>query len=92
MALYLIGDEDKNSTRSGLFYLDPHFVQNAVPKHEAQKSSENLNLVHYLDSYHCKDLRLLSLNDMCTSLAPGFYIRDEEMFNLWKFQMKDLKQ
>lgn len=31
MAIYLIGDENVHSDNSGLFYLDPHFVQNAVP-------------------------------------------------------------
>jgi hypothetical protein len=37
MALYLIGDENRNSKKSGLFYLDPHFVQNAVPKKKIEK-------------------------------------------------------
>ena len=26
MALYLVGDEDMNSTKSGYFYLDPHHI------------------------------------------------------------------
>jgi hypothetical protein len=38
MALYLIGDENRNSKKSGLFYLDPHFVQSAVPKKEIEKA------------------------------------------------------
>jgi hypothetical protein len=25
-------------------------------------------------------------------MAPGFYIKDEEMFNAWKLQMKELKK
>ena len=80
MALYLIGDEDRNNPKSGLFYLDPHFVQNAVPKAEADVSLDKMNLAPYLHTYHCKDLRMLSMSEMCTSMAPGFYIRDEEMF------------
>jgi hypothetical protein len=80
MALYLIGDEDRNNPKSGLFYLDPHFVQNAVPKAEADVRLDQMNLAPYLDTYHCKDLRMLSLSEMCTSMAPGFYIKDEEMF------------
>lgn len=31
MALYLVGSEDMSSSKSGLFYLDPHYIQKSVP-------------------------------------------------------------
>jgi hypothetical protein len=32
MAIYLVGDEDTQKNNSGFFYLDPHYVQAAVPR------------------------------------------------------------
>jgi hypothetical protein len=31
MALYLVGDEDSTNNNSGIFYLDPHLIQPAIP-------------------------------------------------------------
>ena len=78
MALYLVGHEDIKKDSSGMFYLDPHQVQAAVPKSEIERVVPNLT--PYLDSYHNTDLRTLAPKDMCTSMAPGFYLRDHENF------------
>ena len=37
MAIYLIGDENVHNNSSGFFYLDPHYVQNAVPSQELNR-------------------------------------------------------
>jgi hypothetical protein len=81
MALYLVGHEDINKKSSGMFYLDPHYLQASVPNCEMSPSP---NFTQYLDSYHCTDLRTLAPGDMCTSMAPGFYLRDLDNFNEWK--------
>jgi hypothetical protein len=36
-------------------------------------------------------LRALAPEDMCTSLAPGFYLRDIENFRNWKSEILKLK-
>jgi hypothetical protein len=78
MALYLVGHEDINKDSSGMFYLDPHLVQTSI--HSSESEIENPNFTPYLETYHNTDLRTLSPNDMCTSMAPGFYLRDQENF------------
>ena len=52
------------------------------------KENKNLNFFPYLNSYHCTDLKILEPDQMCTSLATGFYIRDEESFESWKYKLK----
>lgn len=84
MALYFVGVEDMNDRRSGLFYLDPHYVQKAIPRSDIVKETHSGSMDQYLTQYHCRTLRSLSLNEMCTSLAPGFYLRDKDDFTEWK--------
>ena len=52
------------------------------------KENSNLNFFPFLNSYHCTDLKILEPDQMCTSLATGFYIRDEESFEEWKQDLK----
>jgi hypothetical protein len=51
-----------------------------------------LPLRPYISQYHCTTLRTLSPSDMCTSLAPGFYIRDKFHFMSWKEQIMRIKE
>jgi hypothetical protein len=54
------------------------------------KENSNLNFFPFLNSYHCTYLRILEPEQMCTSLATGFYIRDEESFEEWKHEIKKI--
>ena len=84
MALYLCGIEDANNPKSGFFYLDPHFVHASVPRKAVMSANLSESLRPYLSQYHTTCLRTLAPNDMCTSLAPGFYIRNYDDFVNWK--------
>jgi hypothetical protein len=55
------------------------------------KENSNLNFFPFLNTYHCTDFRTLDPDQMCTSLATGFYIRDEESFEDWQFNMKKIQ-
>lgn len=44
-----------------------------------------------LSSYHCTDARSLDPESLCTSMAPGFYLRDLAAFEGWAQQMIRLK-
>lgn len=98
MAIYLIGDEDVQKNNSGLFYLDPHYVQPSVPRAQLEKhlgssqsASHRFHLSpQHLDTYHTYDLRTLDPTNMQTSLAPGFYIRDHENFKKLVRQLKEM--
>ena len=83
MALYLVGSEDVEDEKSGLFYLDPHLIQNAVPSYSS--------VAPFLNTYHCSTVRTLPPGDMCTSLAPGFYLRNLDEFKVWKNKLKEMK-
>lgn len=87
MALYLVGDEDSNAKSAGFFYLDPHIIQPSVPSTHLNESG----LLSHMNSYHCTDLRSLDPDHMCASLATGFYLRDEENFEKWARQMKEVQ-
>ncbi len=89
MALYLVGDEDINNPQSGIFYLDPHLIQPAVPSSEIEK--KNPNFWNYRTTYHCTELRTLDPSDMCSSLAPGFYLRNQQDFEEWTMAIKSLQ-
>ena len=86
MALYLVGDEDVDKENSGFFFLDPHVTQPSVPSRDASSGL----YVPYLKQYHCTDVRTLDPSDMCTSLAPGFYLRTKSEYLKWKEQIKAL--
>mmetsp|Transcript_29338 Transcript_29338/g.44206 ORF Transcript_29338/g.44206 Transcript_29338/m.44206 type:complete len:112 (+) Transcript_29338:1946-2281(+) len=89
MALYLIGDEDINNPNSGILFLDPHQTQPAVPGESVNpRPPLRMNLAPYVKSYHCTDLRSLEPREMCTSMAPGFYLRDREDFENWKASLR----
>jgi hypothetical protein len=81
MALYLVGDEDSSNPNSGIFYLDPHLIQPSVPQNEVERSIPNF--WNYRSTYHCAELRTVDPSEICTSLAPGFYLRDLEEFEEW---------
>lgn len=87
MALYLVGDEDSNAKSAGFFYLDPHIIQASVPSSQLNESG----LLSHISTYHCTDLRSLDPDHMCASLATGFYLRDEENFERWARQMKEVQ-
>lgn len=92
MALYLVGSEDICNSKSGLFYLDPHYIQKAVPSASIVANEQKQILRQHLSEYHCSTLRSLAPSDMCTSLAPGFYLRDKEAFMAWKETILKIKQ
>jgi len=80
MALYLCRIEDATNPKAGFFYLDPHFVHSSIPRKAVMNPNLSESLRPYLSQYHTTTLRCLAPNDMCTSLAPGFYIRNKEDF------------
>lgn len=93
MALYFVGDENERDPDAGIFYLDPHFINPSIPSSElAGGAHSTFDFLPYLDQIHCLDLRLLNPKDMCTSLAPGFYLRDHSQFKLWKQEILSLKE
>ena len=73
-ALYFVGLSDSDN----LIYLDPHFVMKSIPSSEF--TNEDLMLQYSLQQYHCKKMKTLKLDQMCTSVAIGFYIRNESQF------------
>ena len=92
MALYLVGDENVNQDSAGFFFLDPHLINSSIPRQEAHKSEHQTDYMPYLGQYHCTDLKTLNPKDMCTSLAPGFYLRDLDNFLQFKEQILDMKR
>lgn len=34
----------------------------------------------HVNTYHCSNIKKLNIEKMCTSIAFGFYLRDEESF------------
>lgn len=40
LALYLVGMEDLSNPKAGLFYLDPHFIQTAIPGNTVNKDEK----------------------------------------------------
>jgi cysteine protease ATG4 len=87
-ALYLVGDENANSPRGSILYLDPHVIQTSLPSVHARDP----NFLGDLQTYHCTDARSLDPESLCTSMAPGFYLRDEAAFDAWALQMLRLKE
>ena len=79
-----------------LMYLDPHFVNEAIPGMRAQQwidslaRAERANGDHwllpklFLKEYHCADIRTMRLSKICPSLAIGFYLRDADEFSTFK--------
>jgi hypothetical protein len=55
-------------------------------------NEHNYSIRPHLSQYHCTTLRTLAPSDMCTSLAPGFYLRDKEKFLNWKDMIYRLKK
>jgi len=70
-----------------LLYLDPHYVQKSVPSHHV--TNDGLFIKH-LNSYHCNNIKKLSIEKMCTSIAFGFYIQDEDAYLQFKVAMQSL--
>jgi len=48
LALYLVGQEDSHNPKGGMFYLDPHFIQKAVPRSEVSKPEKYQALIPFL--------------------------------------------
>jgi len=63
-----------------------------VPREETTRSEHLGGLKAYLSQYHCSTLRTLSPSDMCTSLSPGFYLKDKRSFDRWSDSIKYFKQ
>lgn len=91
MALYFVGDEDTCRMESGIFYLDPHYVNPAIPSSVINRPPPKVfDLLPYMEQFHCSNLRMLSPRAMCTSLAPGFYLKNKAEFIKWKEEIKRL--
>jgi Peptidase family C54 len=73
-ALYFVGLTDNDN----LLYLDPHIVHDAMP---SKHFYSDKILGQASDSeYRTSKIKAMKLTKMCTSVAIGFYIRDEESF------------
>jgi len=81
-ALFFVGITEPSNN---LIYLDPHLVQKSV---SSAHVLNNDHLWQYVPSYHCTKIKKLPLEKMCTSVALGFYIRDEPDFQLFTENIK----
>lgn len=77
-ALYFVGLSDSDK----LLYLDPHYVQRSIPSWAFGNEESMLNSA--INEYHCKKMKVLKLDQMCTSVAMGFYIRNADSFKDFK--------
>jgi cysteine protease ATG4 len=84
-ALYFVGITDSNN----LIYLDPHFVQKSASSVDI---AFNERLQRHINTYHCSKMKMLALDKMCTSVAIGFYIRDEEDYEDFKQNITTLSR
>ena len=95
-ALYFVGMINPEGKDPKLMYLDPHFVQDAIPTVKSKiwldqlyssdkNTGENcIDASFILSQYHCKEVRTMSLNRICPSLAIGFYIRNTDEYFRFK--------
>jgi cysteine protease ATG4 len=83
-ALYFVGITEPSNN---LIYLDPHLVQKSVPSAHV---FNNETLWQHVGSYHCKKIKKLHIEKMCTSVAIGFYIRNYQDFFSFTEHIKDL--
>ena len=83
-ALYFVGVSEPSNN---LIYLDPHLVQKSVSSAHALDSDF---LWRHVPSYHCAKIKKLPLEKMCTSVALGFYVRNEADFESFTASIKDM--
>ena len=103
-ALYFVGMINPEGEDPKLMYLDPHFVQDAISSHRSKLWIDSLYMndknigEHWVDptfiteQYHCQEVRTMSLNRICPSLAIGFYIRNLDEFFRFKAQVLEMKK
>ena len=103
-ALYFTGMLNPRSVDPSLIYLDPHFVNEAIPGMRAQHwidslaRAERANGDHwllpklFLREYHCTDIRTMRLSKICPSLAIGFYLRDADEFATFKASIERVRK
>eukprot|EP00924_Labyrinthula_sp_SR-Ha-C_P006742 maker-scaffold_29-snap-gene-3.29-mRNA-1 protein AED:0.07 eAED:0.07 QI:82/0.5/0.33/1/0/0/3/0/390 len=73
-SLYFVGEEK-------LIYLDPHTVQSTIEVNFSSGQSGAIDLTENdLETYHCKQMRTLSFDDLDPSMAFGFYVDLESRF------------
>lgn len=76
-----------------LFYLDPHFPQQALLHEDKLENSvsESTEIVSSLDiqSVHTKKLRKIHLSEVDPSMLLGFLIKDESEWLDWKQKIQD---
>lgn len=76
-----------------LFYLDPHFPQQALLHEDKLENSvsESTEIVSSLDiqSVHTKKLRKIHLSEVDPSMLLGFLIKDESEWLGWKQKIQD---
>lgn len=76
-----------------LFYLDPHFPQQALLHEDKLENSvsESTEIVSSLDiqSVHTKKLRKIHLSEVDPSMLLGFLIKDEHEWLDWKQKIQD---
>lgn len=74
-SLYFVGIANAHACKDPkLFFLDPHFVQEACSPAGAFDRA----------SYYSKEIRTLPLSKLCTSVCIGFYLRDLDAFKVFE--------
>jgi hypothetical protein len=64
-----------------LIYLDPHFVQETVPREKLREK---------MGTYFCDNIRYLNFNEIDTSVGLCFLIKDENDFHQFIMNFKTL--
>jgi Peptidase family C54 len=85
-ALYFVGLTESDD----LLYLDPHYVHESIPLREVCNDERMMNYGER--QYHCTKIKSIKLDKMCTSVAIGFYIKNEEEFKEFKQQISKLSK
>lgn len=96
-ALYFVGIVNPAAEDPKLLFLDPHFVQDSNQSEplKAWRSAstklpipiQNQSVPIKLSTYHCNELRTMSLSKISTGLAIGFYVSNIEQFNRFKLKL-----
>jgi hypothetical protein len=50
--------------------------------------TSNYRLKSHIESYHCRDMKKMNIKKMCTSIAFGFYLRNEDDFTEFRDKIR----
>mmetsp|Transcript_3781 Transcript_3781/g.2508 ORF Transcript_3781/g.2508 Transcript_3781/m.2508 type:complete len:182 (-) Transcript_3781:88-633(-) len=94
MAYYFVGILNSKSKKSKLLYLDPHYVQEAIQSKylNGDENEYDTKMQKAVKSYHCSKIQLIPIQNICSSVAIGFYLRDYDQFLKFKLKMLSMQK